>query len=184
MERWPYRRLGPARVPVGGEWRVEFVSGGPTLPPPFTSARLGSWTQHGGDYENFAGTARYSTRFDAPMAGGQPGYLDLGEVRHSARVKVNGKDFGRLIAPPFRVLVDNLKLAGNQLEVEVTSTSANAIRYYDREGVAWKNFHDINFVNQDYQPFNAANWPVAEAGLLGPVTLTAVLPMHPAEGIK
>ena len=72
------------------------------------------------------------------------------------------------------MLVDNLKSSGNQLEVEVTSTSANAIRYYDRQGVPWKNFRDINFVNQDYKPFNAANWPVTECGLLGPVTLNSV----------
>lgn len=86
---------------------------------------------------------------------------------------MNGKDLGTLIIPPFRVTVDDLKPVGNQLEVEVTSTSANRIRDLDRRGVKWQNFHDINFVNQDYRPFNAANWPVAESGLIGPVTLTA-----------
>jgi hypothetical protein len=74
------------------------------------------------------------------------------------------------------VTVDNLKPAGNQLEVEVTGVSANRIRDLDRRGVPWKNFHDINFVNIDYQPFNAADWPLTDSGLLGPVTLTAVVP--------
>jgi hypothetical protein len=37
--------------------------------------------------------------------------------------------------------------------------------------VPWKNFKDINFVNVDYQPFDASNWPVADCGLLGPVVL-------------
>jgi hypothetical protein len=69
-----------------------------------------------------------------------------------------------------------LKPAGNQLEVEVTGVSANRIRDLDRRGVPWKNFHDINFVNIDYQPFNAADWPLTDSGLLGPVTLTAVVP--------
>jgi hypothetical protein len=42
--------------------------------------------------------------------------------------------------------------------------------------VPWKNFHEINFVNIDYRPFNAADWPLTDSGLLGPVTLTAVVP--------
>jgi hypothetical protein len=89
---------------------------------------------------------------------------------------LNGKDYGTLITSPFRVLVDNLKPEGNVLEVEVTSVAANRIRDLDRRGVPWKNFHDINFVNLDYKPFNAADWPLAESGLLGPVTLTPVAP--------
>ena len=70
--------------------------------------------------------------------------------------------------------VDNLQPRGNELIVEVTSTSANRIRDLDRRGVKWQNFNDINFVNQDYKPFDAANWPLTDSGLLGPVTLTAV----------
>jgi hypothetical protein len=31
---------------------------------------------------------------------------------------------------------------------------------------------EINFVNINYQPFNAADWPLQPSGLLGPVTLT------------
>ena len=35
----------------------------------------------------------------------------------------------------------------------------------------WKTFHDINFVNLDYRPFNASNWPLTDSGLLGlPIT--------------
>ncbi|MGB7745935.1 MAG: hypothetical protein WBN75_01440 [Verrucomicrobiia bacterium] len=78
--------------------------------------------------------------------------------------------------PPFRVIVDNLKPKDNVLEVEVTSVAANRIRDLDRRGVPWKYFHDINFVNIDYKPFNAAGWPLTESGLLGPVTLTPVAP--------
>jgi hypothetical protein len=179
---WPYRQSTSVGGAVTGDWRVEFISGGPTLPPPFTTTSLGSWTRSGGAAENFAGTVRYSVTFDSPAA--PAAWLDLGKVSQSVRIKLNGKNYGTLILPPFRVLADNLKATGNQLEVEVTSTSANAIRYYDREGVMWKNFHDINFVNQDYKPFNAANWPVTDCGLLGPVTVTAVLPLKFAEGGK
>ena len=98
----------------------------------------------------FAGTARYEREFDAPDPAGKSFVLDLGEVCQSARIRVNGQDFGTLIAPPFRVVVDHLKPAGNRLEVEVTSVAANRIRDLDRRGVKWKVFKDINFVDVQY----------------------------------
>jgi hypothetical protein len=58
------------------------------------------------------------------------------------------------------------------LDVEVTNVSANRIRDLDRQGAQWRNFHDINFVNINYRPFDASDWPLADSGLLGPVTLT------------
>ena len=89
-------------------------------------------------------------------------------------MRVNGKDYGTLITPPFRVVVDNLQPAGNKLEVQVTSVAANRIRDLDRRGVPWKTFRDINIVDINYKPFDAANWPLTDCGLLGPVTLTPV----------
>lgn len=174
---WVYRHPGKGGGNISGNWQVSFLSGGPTLPATFTTTRPASWTKAGGDAENFSGTARYSVTFDSVLPAGQAGWLDLGNLSQSARVKLNGKNFGTLIVPPYRVWIDNLKVTGNRLEVEVTSTSANAIRYYDREGVSWKNFYDINFVNQDYKPFNAASWPVTDSGLFGPVTLTPGAPL-------
>jgi hypothetical protein len=168
---------------ITGSWQVDFVSGGPTLPPSFTTTSLGSWTQSSPAAEHFAGTARYTVTFDA-KAPGTPQWLDLGAVSQSARVKLNGKDYGTLIIAPFRVVVDNLKATGNTLEVEVTSVAANRIRDLDRRGVKWQNFHDINFVNQDYRPFDASNWPVTDCGLLGPLTLKVVQPVSVAGGEK
>jgi hypothetical protein len=100
-------------------------------------------------------------------------------VRQSAHVTVNGKDYGKLIIPPFRVLVDNLKPTGNELEVEVTSVTANRIRDLDRRGVKWKIFRDINIVDVNYLPFSAANWALTDCGLLGPVTLAPVVKEKP-----
>ncbi len=168
-------------VELNGPWRLEFLSGGPTLPPAVSTTRLESWTELGGEgAQNFAGTARYSITFDAPDAEPRDWELSLGKVCQSARVRLNGRDLGTLIAPPFRV-ISRLKPKGNKLEVEVTNVSANAIRYYDREGVKWKTFHDINFVNLNYRPFDASNWPLTDSGLLGPVTLTAVQKLNPLE---
>ena len=161
------------------------------LPADFQTRKLASWTTFADtNAQSFAGTAKYEISFDAPKLESnpaavgtapntpkrelQPCFLDLGDVRQSARVRVNGKDYGTLITPPFRVVVDNLKPAGNTLEVEVTSVAANRIRDLDRRGVPWKNFRDINFVDINYKPFDASNWPLTDCGLLGPVTLTPV----------
>ncbi len=177
---WEYEQPATSSQLLLGRWNVEFLSGGPQLPPSFKSHELGSWAELGGDAaKSFSGTARYSVEFDSRDLGGKAVSIDLGRVVQSARVKLNGKDYGTLLIPPYRVTVDNLRVTGNKLEVEVTSTSANRIRDLDRRGVKWQNFHDINFVNQDYKPFNAANWPLADAGLLGPVTLREVREVKP-----
>jgi len=214
---WNYWQTNGQPVEITGDWKLKFVSGGPTLPADFQTAKLTSWTTFPDtNAQAFAGTAKYETTFDAPQCGGdasspkgvgdapvagstakpsnqgktsdegvtatQPRRgveathfeINLGDVRQSARVRVNGKDYGTLITPPFRVVVDNLQPAGNKLEVEVTSVAANRIRDLDRRGVPWKTFRDINIVDINYKPFDAANWPLTDCGLLGPVTLTPV----------
>ena len=174
---------------ITGDWKMEFVSGGPKLPPPLHTTNLSSWTSLGGEEaQAFAGTARYSVTFDAPRspvgATGLHWLLSLGRVCQSARVRLNGKDLGTLIIPPFQIATDALKPKDNVLEIEVTNTSANRIRDLDRHGVNWKNFRDINFVNLNYKPFDASDWPLADSGLLGPVTLTPLQPRDMAANAR
>ena len=187
-DSWTYKKLFGQPIEIQGEWNVSFIQGGPALPPDLRTMKLASWTELGGEEaQHFAGTAKYSITFDAPTLESslqavpstlkrelQLYSLDLGQVCQSARVRLNGRELGTLITPPFSVAVDNLKPQGNLLEVEVTNVSANRIRDLDRCGVKWKNFHDINFVNQDYRPFDASSWPLYDSGLLGTVTLTAM----------
>ena len=142
---------------------------------PFSTAKLASWTELGGpEAQSFGGTAFYTLRFDAPSgAQAQRWTLDLGKVVQSARVRLNGKDLGTVFTLPYRVSLEALKPQDNVLEVEVTGTSANRIRDLDVRGVKWKIFYDPNVVNREYKPFDASKWPIAEQGLLGPVTLQA-----------
>jgi len=176
---WAYWKPAGEPVPVAGSWKVKFLRGGPALPAPIETSKLTSWTELGGEEaQRFAGTALYTLTFDAP-AGDRSWWLDLGNVCQSARVRLNGRDLGTAIKPPFRVAVDALKPKGNVLEVEVTNVSANRIRDLDRRGVKWRNFYDINFVNINYKPFDASNWPLADSGLLGPVTLVPVKTFAP-----
>jgi hypothetical protein len=181
---WTYWQTNGQPLEPNGNWKVEFLSGGPELPAPFTTDKLDSWAKLGdANAQRFAGTALYTLRFDKPDGDPASWQLDLGKVCQSARVRLNGSDHGTLITPPFRVFVSDgeLKPKDNLLEIEVTSTAANRIRDLDRRGVNWKNFHDINFVNLDYKPFNAADWPLADAGLLGPVTITPAVPRSNGE---
>ncbi|PYP23249.1 MAG: glycoside hydrolase family 2, partial [Gemmatimonadetes bacterium] len=168
---WPYLRPLGAPVELRGNWSVTFPAGGPVLPASFRTDTLVSWTERGDEEaRRFAGTARYSIRFDAP--GEASSYLlDLGRVAESARVRLNGQELGILFARPFRVETGPLRRTGNELEIEVTNLSANRIRDLDVRRVPWKVFADINFVGIDYKPFDASGWPLKPSGLLGPVRL-------------
>jgi hypothetical protein len=170
---WNYWDAAGGPVPLAGQWQVTFTNGGPELPAPFTTDRLASWTELGDtNAQSFAGAALYKVHFDAPPSKSKRWLLDLGKVCQSARVRLNGRDLGTLITPPFQVVLTGLKPKDNLLEVEITNVSANRIRDLDRRGVKWKNFYDINFVNLNYRPFDASNWPLTDSGLFGPVTLT------------
>jgi len=48
---------------------------------------------------------------------------------------------------------------------------ANRIRYMDRNHITWRNYHEINFVNIRYQPYDAAKSKPMPSGLVGPVKL-------------
>ena len=172
--RWRYEQASGPPTRLSGPWTVTFVSGGPVLPTQFTSDSTIAWTGRGDDdADRFAGTARYAMHFDAPVQA--PNFvLDLGRVAESARVRLNGKELGAVIAHPFRIHTGSLRARDNLLEIDVTNVSANRVRDLDRRGVQWKIFHDINYVAIDYKPFDASQWPVRTSGLIGPVTLTPV----------
>lgn len=170
-EAWRYwQAAGPAKT-IEGEWRISPIAGGPELPEATRKAGLGTWTAQGGQWERFGGTARYSILFDAPDTKVRAWRLDLGAVKESAKVRLNGEDLGTVFIAPYRVAVSGLKTTGNVLEVEVTNLAANRIRDLDRRKAPWRVFHDTNLVNINYKPFDASGWPVRESGLLGPVTL-------------
>jgi hypothetical protein len=171
---WPYADPAGPPLPVDGVWSVSFVEGGPALPAAFETRTLASWTSLGdGEARRFAGTARYEIRFERPRGSAPDWQLDLGDVRESARVRLNGQSLGTLWSRPFRTRLGRaLRSGSNRLEVEVTNLAANRIRELDLRGVAWKRFHDINVVGMDYKPFDASGWPLTDSGLLGPVTLT------------
>ena len=168
---WRHTEPTGEPAPLSGTWTIEFIEGGPDLPPPFQTDTLGSWTGRGEASDRFSGTARYTITFDAPAMTAEEWRLDLGHVCESGRVYLNGQPVGALITPPFQVGLGPLRPTGNILAIEVTNLAANRIRDMDRRGQPWKIFREINFVDIRYKPFDASGWPVRDSGLLGPVRL-------------
>jgi hypothetical protein len=181
-ETYPYVEPAGAPQAIEGSWTVRFVRGGPELPGEVTTSTLGSWTNFDAPgTKAFSGTATYTITFPRPAAAATAWRLDLGQVRDSARVRVNGQDLGTLIGPGFQLTVDGALLAErNVLEVDVTNQMANRVADLDRRGVPWKKFYNVNFparLPENRGPdglFSAAGWEPLESGLLGPVTLQPV----------
>jgi hypothetical protein len=172
--RWSYSQSEGQPIVLSGTWKVDFIQGGPVLPPSAEITTLASWTNLSADAARFAGTARYRLTFDAPQPSADHWLLDLGTVAQSARIRLNGSTLGIRFAAPFQVTLPALKLQGNELEIEVTNVAANRIRDLDQRHVEWRIFHDINFMSITGKRFDASEWPLTDSGLLGPVTLQSM----------
>jgi hypothetical protein len=177
--RWRYLTPGPTPRALAGRWNIEFIDGGPALPDAYASESLACWTKAPDERaQAFAGTARYTTTFTLDDHRAPADWLlDLGDVRESARVRINGRDAGALFALPFRMRVGEfLRTGENTLEIEVTNLSANRIRDLDKRKADWRIMRDINIVNVWYKKFAPASWPLTPSGLLGPVKLVPLQP--------
>ncbi|MCE4564328.1 hypothetical protein INQ51_08385 [Maribellus sp. CM-23] len=158
------------KTDIDVRWHLSFWEGGPIYPGDIDISQLQSWTEVGDpETARFAGTVRYSANFD--WEGESTAWIDLGKVYDCARISVNDKDFGTSLGPVFLWKIDNLKPGPNRIVVEVSNVATNRIRDLDQRGGSWKKFKDINFVNIDYKPFDASEWPVQKAGILGPVVM-------------
>jgi len=153
------------KIDLEGTWRIEFIDGGPALPEAYSTDSLSSWTDAPDDKAKvFAGTARYKLTFNLSDVSADDYLLDLGDVRESARVKINGAEVAKLVAFPMRSKIGRyLKKGANTIEVEVTNLAANRIRDLDRRKVEWK--------IMNLRGLKAGGWPLQPSGLLGPVTL-------------
>ncbi len=169
---WEYHEVKGAPVTLGGTWDLQFLSGGPEIPEGVQMDKLLSWTEINPRAEAFSGTARYRIEFDNPDSKVTHWLLDLGDVRESARVWINGQSLGCLWSVPFATVTDLLHEGSNMLEIEVTNLSANRLRDLERKGVEWKIFYEINMVNRHYEKFDATVWDPMPSGLLGSISLT------------
>ena len=132
------------------------------------------WTALGDSILNETmATGVYRTSFTVPMIPSNAAYiLDLGDVRETAHVLVNGKDAGMLFAVPFRIdITPYLREGANTLEIEVANLPANRIAKMDRDGVQWRKFKEINVVDLNYKRDLYDSWSVVPSGLNSEVKL-------------
>ncbi len=161
----------PALIPVlelSGAWQVSFNPrwGGPES---IIFETLTDWSQQPEDGIKFySGTAVYHKSFELPAFGplsGQKYFLELGDVKNVARVKLNGRDLGVVWCAPWRVeMGDALKIGSNQLEVQVANLWPNRL-IGDLSLPAEK-----RYAWTTRNPFKKDS-PLLPSGLLGPVRI-------------
>ena len=174
-----YRKGAPQEI--NGDWTFRFTDGMPVIEGVFHMPENPvSWTELPHDFVTaYAGTGRYTIDFEV-NSDADEWLLDLGELCESARVRVNGQDAGIVWALPFTVKIGKyLKSGANTLEIDVTNLPANRIRDFDKRGVNWRIFKDINIVSVYYTDIRFDSWAVSPSGLTSPVTITPLMNHKP-----
>lgn len=112
-----------------GPWEVSFAPGW-GAPDKAMFDRLAPWNESPDPgIRHFSGTATYriSVSIDAALAS-RPSRLQLGEIRHIARVRVNGQDLGVVwTAPWIADLTGRLRDGKNDIEIDVTNLWVNRL---------------------------------------------------------
>lgn len=174
---FPYVQPIDGEMKLTGKWDIRFATGGPA---PVSVAELESWTRlNTAGVKTYSGTAVYSTSFPYVKNEKADAWrLDLGEVKESATVLLNGKKLATLIGPVYTCTIPTALLQPvNTLEVHVANGMANRMIDLDKRGVPWKRFYNINMsarLAENRGPdglFTAAKWDPKASGLLGPVLL-------------
>ena len=176
IRNWKYLESSDKKILLNNPWKITFTNGGPELPESKELENLVSWTNLKDEKAtNFSGQAIYEYRLKLDGELAEDFILDLGRVAESAKVWINNEEVGVLWSVPFKIRIGKyLKKGNNTIKIEVANLMANRIRYMDQNKMEWRKFHEINFVNINYQPFDASNWEPMPSGLLGPVVLRPV----------
>ena len=98
---WPYVEAVGARSRWTAPGASRSSRAAPSFPRPPSLRALASWTTLADpEAQRFAGTGRYTVRFDRPRRDADDWLLDLGRVAETARVRLNGRDLGTLWSRP------------------------------------------------------------------------------------
>lgn len=173
---WNYPEEQAYSLSLDHGWKLNFVESTPSITGRFDIDSPLPWTKlEQPEAKINMGTGCYSLEIDLPALEADDWILDLGDVRESARVRINGHDAGTAWAAPFRLKVGKwLKTGKNLIEVEVTNLPANRIADMDRKNIEWRIFKDINMAKLNYVKGDYKNWSTMPSGLNGNVRLIPV----------
>ena len=160
-------------LPITGPWTLTFTEEAPKVDQTFKLDKLQTWETLCPEAAITMGTGVYTTTFRlTKQQARQHWMLDLGDVRESARVYLNGRFLGCAWAVPFVLdCRDALQKGKNELRIEVTNLPANRIADLDRKGVKWRKMNEINVVDINYKKTTYEGWTPVKSGLNSEVRL-------------
>jgi rhamnogalacturonyl hydrolase YesR len=175
---WKYVSSCGEKQVLADVWDISFPRSEPAVPGHFSGRTPKSWTELPVPEakENYA-TARYTSAIvleDPSLA--EDWILDLGDVRESARISINGDPVDTLWSVPFRARIGKYLRPGvNTLDVDVTNLPSNRIAAMERRGEKWRIFKDANISSvTGAREFSFGDWAVDPSGLVSEVSLTPV----------
>lgn len=162
------------QIVLDGPWKLSFTEEAPKVNQTFTLTKPQVWNTLDNDSAKVTmGTGVYTTHMKLSkkdLAGRWQ--IDLGDVRESARVYINGHFIGCAWCVPFVLDCKNaLKAGDNEIRIEVTNLPANRIADYDRRGIKWRKMEEINVVDINYKRTTYDAWASVPSGLNSEVQL-------------
>ena len=163
----------PQVLPLNGKWTLTFTEEAPKVSGTFTLEQPQTWETLSKEAAVTMGTGVYTTRLKLNKKQAQQHWtIDLGDVRESARVYINGQFIGCAWSVPFVLDCKNtLKKGDNEIRIEVTNLPANRISELDRQGVKWRKMEEINVVDINYKKTTYEGWEPMKSGLNSEVKL-------------
>jgi len=161
-------------IQLKGPWTLSFTEETPCVGKTYTLPHLQSWESLDEKTRVTMGTGVYTTHFTLSRKEDPQGLwrLDLGDVRESARVYLNGQFLGCAWSVPFVLDTQGfLRVGDNELRIEVTNLPANRISNLDRLGIGWRKMEEINVVDINYKKTLYDQWEPVLSGLCSQVKL-------------
>ena len=161
----------PSRsIPLSGPWTLSFTEEVPKVNRLFKLKKLQTWETLDDDSVKVTmGTGIYTTYVKLKardLNRFSHWQIDLGDVRESARVYINGQFIGCAWAVPFVLDCKNTLHKGkNEIRIEVTNLPANRIADMDRRGIPWRKMKEINVVDINYKKTTYKDWAPMPSGL-------------------
>lgn len=162
-------------VELNGPWKLSFIDEMPRVGQTFTLDNLQTWETLSDETRVTMGTGVYETTVKLKkkdLKDATAWKIDLGDVRESARVYINGQYIGCAWSVPYVLDCKNtLKKGVNTIRIEVTNLPANRIADLDRKGVKWRKMEEINVVDINYKKTLYDTWEPMPSGLNSQVKL-------------